>query len=301
MKFNLHNQVCARFKLVVHKGDGRPVRETAWFNNIVLDSGLNRMAVGTWIDRCCVGNANTTPNVLQTQLGNFLASTMWQSTTNTGIQTSIAPYYRHASVTWRFDEGVAAGNISEVGLGWGDSNLWNRALIKDINGNPTTITVLNDEYLDVVSEVRSYPRMNSSGSFNLLDKNNNLISSHAFSATPRLGSADATFSKLTARLVNAFSGAIVAITENPDGLLGGASVTTSNPTTTSLRINAKFDPNVAVGNHKTILVAVTGLLSRASGMDYEAYMFEIAPIIAKNSSQRLEYVIDFNWGRYEPT
>lgn len=300
MKFNLHNQVCARFKLVVHKGDGRPVRETAWFDNIVLDSGLNRMAVGTWIDRCCVGTGNTTPNVLQTQLVNFLASTAWKLTTNTGIQTSITPYYRYASVTWRFNEGVAAGNISEVGLGWGDSNLWNRALIKDINGNPTTITVLNDEYLDVVSEVRSYPRMSSSGSFNLLDKNNNLISSHAFSATPRIGSAAATFSKLTASFVDAFSGDILATTESPGGLLGRASVTTSNPTNTSLRINAKFDPDVAVGNHKTILVAVTGLLSRASGMDYEAYMFEIAPIIAKNSSQRLEYVIDFNWGRYEP-
>jgi hypothetical protein len=72
-------------------------------------------------------------------------------------------------VTWRFGEGIAAGNIAEVGLGWGNATLWNRARIKDAQGKPTVITVFADEYLDVVSEIRVYPAQSLEGSFNLLD------------------------------------------------------------------------------------------------------------------------------------
>lgn len=125
MQVKMHSQIGARFKLIVHKGDGVPIKETGWFNNIVLNSGLARMSVGTWIEYCCVGSGNTAPQVTQTALATLLASTTTQSYTSTELQTTVTPYYRSVKVNWRFSEGVAAGNISEVGMGWSSTALWN--------------------------------------------------------------------------------------------------------------------------------------------------------------------------------
>lgn len=114
---------------------------------------------GCWIDRCCVGTGNSNSVVTQTSLDTFKASTTTtQGAIEAGIQVTTLPYYMWLRSTYRFGEGVAAGNISEIGLGWANANLWNRALVKDSNGNPTTITVLADEYLDVITEIRVYPQ-----------------------------------------------------------------------------------------------------------------------------------------------
>ncbi len=54
--------------------------------------------------------------------------------------------------TFVFAQGAAAGNLSEVGVGWGSTgaNLFSRALISP------TITVLADEVLTVVYQIRMY-------------------------------------------------------------------------------------------------------------------------------------------------
>ncbi|MHA3102689.1 hypothetical protein [Acinetobacter sp. ANC 3791] len=141
MHFQVHQEVGARFKFIVRKAcDDRITTETDWFCNLVLDTGLARMSVGTWIDRCCIGTGNSTLISTQTALNSFLASSTTVQAQSTAIQVSAAPYYYSANLTWRFGQGVAVGNISEVGLGWGNTTLWNRALIKDSNGNPTTIS-----------------------------------------------------------------------------------------------------------------------------------------------------------------
>jgi hypothetical protein len=59
---------------------------------------------------------------------------------------------------YRFAPPAAAGNISEVGVGWGTSSgLFSRALVLDGNGAPTSVTVLSSEYLEVTYEFRLYP------------------------------------------------------------------------------------------------------------------------------------------------
>ena len=66
-------------------------------------------------------------------------------------------------MTFRFGQGVAAGNLTEVGIrsdAGPNSALFSRALIVDSGGNPTTLTILSDEYLDVTYELRFYPEMN---------------------------------------------------------------------------------------------------------------------------------------------
>lgn len=304
MQLEAHSKVGARFKLVVRKSSDDSIsRETEWFNNIVLDTGLARMSVGTWIDRCCVGTGNSTPVATQTALDSFLASTTSKQNSSAGIQTTTMPYYRYALVTWRFGQGVAAGNISEVGLGWGSANMWNRALIKDINGNPTTITVLSDEYLDVYSEIREYPALSWSGSFNLLDKTGAVISTHTVEGSPYISGAANYFTKIGAAYFYAYTGVKNdSLTVSPSGSLG--QVTTlalTYPTPTSMQIVATIALSLLVGTHQSFAINnIYGLLGIAGGVGGN-YKFQISPAITKTSTQIMTYTFLLSWGRYEPT
>lgn len=302
MKLSFHQEIGARFKLVVRKADGRVARETGWFNNLVLDTGLARMSVGTWIDRCCVGTGNSTPVATQVQLDSFVASTTTQQATSTAVQITTAPFYYSATITWRFAQGVAAGNISEVGLGWGNSDLWNRALIKDANGDPTTITVLSDEYLDVVSEVRVYPVQSPSGSFSLLDKTGAVISTHTFMGLPYIYNPMASFGQVNIGMRNGYliwDGAIGAsVTDMPSGgRYNHESVAISYPTTTSCRAIYTIGLSNAITSHKSFLMAIGGLLG-LSDLNNSGYQLQISPPITKTSSQIMTYTFELSWGRY---
>lgn len=302
MQFNMHQEVGALFKLVACKADGSVARETEWFHNLVLDTGLARMSVGTWINCCCVGTGNSTPVATQTALDAFVASTTTQQAKSQAVQVTTAPYYYSATVTWRFAQGVAAGNISEVGLGWGNTTLWNRALIKDSSGNPTTITVLSDEYLDVVSEVRVYPAQSLSGSFNLLDKTGAVISTHTYVGIPVMKNPSLTFSQTyltTSTNYFVWDGALGSITSEPGGGRTGApSLSTTYPTPTSCRTTFSLGLSEANMSHRTFWVSVAGLMSSGDVNSSSSYKAEITPTITKTSSQIMTYTFELSWGRY---
>jgi hypothetical protein len=307
MEFNLGVQVGAKFKLVVHKGDGKPVRETSWFHNLVLDSGLDRLSVGPPYDRCCVGTGNSTPTTTQTQLDNFVGSTTTIQAESAGQQTSNTPYYMFNSIQWRFAQGVATGNISEVALGWSNTSLFNRALIKDGNGNPTTITVLSDEYLDVYSEVRGYLNQNISGSFNLLDKVGSVISQHTYIGAAKFvyGGTNGRLNKLSvygnSYPHKVWSGVIQSgATSAPSGTSNGTFVVgTSNSYPTSRKCQAvcTFGLTEANMTHQTIVFNINGFFS---GSGYANFQIQISPTIAKTSSQVMTYTVELTWDRYTP-
>lgn len=303
MNFNTNIEIGARFKLVVRKASDNSIsKETEWFNNLVLNSGLNRMSQGVWIDRCCVGTGNIAPIESQTALASFRASTTTVQTTVNSLQTTSAPYYRSSKVTWRFNIGTASGNISEVGLGWGDNSLWNRALIKDINGNPTSLTVLSDEYLDVVSEVREYVASSTTGSFNLLNKSGGIISNHTMIASPYMdiGSNSAVFSIITPYVIRTYSGSkSSSLTTPPSGILSEVTYSSvTYPTTTSMRGVYTLGLTASNGNIKSILNFVSGIISQSTLGS--AYQFEINPPITKNNTQILTFTITVSWARYVP-
>ena len=157
------SKICAgtvkgRFKLTAIRPDGTERVLADWFDNLIVDTGLNRMgsgAIGTW---CFVGTGSTPPVVGDTAMQSIVASTSSQQETLAGQQAS-APYFGWTRRRFRFATGAAAGNLAEVGIGWatGGTSLFSRALIVDGVGTPTTITVLSDEILDVTYELRLYP------------------------------------------------------------------------------------------------------------------------------------------------
>lgn len=139
-------------------------RELASFHNLILDSGfaywLGDSGAVEFIGECQVGAGSTPPAPGQSALVSRIAST-------NGVQSDEvlpdpnSPYSIRKRVTYRFPAGWAAGNVAEVGVGWGPSGntLFSRALVLDANGNPTTVTVLSDEFLDVTYTFTVFPQL----------------------------------------------------------------------------------------------------------------------------------------------
>lgn len=155
-----------QFRLVVSKGPGeRGVKhDTGFFNNLITDVGLNRIGTSTYTGplvsatalttfqntcgRFVVGAGSATPQITDTALQSPVAF----ASANVSLVSESSSYSRgwyELTVTHEFGQGQAAGNLSEIGIQRTSASgpLWSRALILDGEGNPTTITVLEDEYL----------------------------------------------------------------------------------------------------------------------------------------------------------
>lgn len=153
------------FRLQCIRPNGEVRIDTGWFKNTLLYNGLNEMAQrGDWMDFCQVGTGTTFPAALEdrrneTSLEAFHAGTSTIQSTTSGA-AGTAPYFGWKRKTFRFTAGTVAANLSEVGVGWsagGGSTLISRAQILDpTSGNPTTVTPLADEMLEVTYELRYY-------------------------------------------------------------------------------------------------------------------------------------------------
>lgn len=153
------------FKLVGTKPDGRQRVIADWFPNLITDGGLNRMGIGPFRNRCFVGTGSAAPLATDTQLQTRVANAQNSAPAIPGqTMANTAPYWAQVHTGFRFAVGAAAGNLTEVGIGWdfnpygaNDYELWSRALILDEHNAPTAVTVLADEVLDVYYAMRIYP------------------------------------------------------------------------------------------------------------------------------------------------
>ena len=155
--------VAGRFTLVATSISGQR-RVLAEFDNLITDVGLNRMGVGNFRELCVVGTGSNAPSFSDSQLQTTRARTNTGAPSVPGATAqSEPPYFTQSSTGFRFSVGSASGNLTEVGIGWSlggglnDYTLFARALIKDQDNNPTTVTVLGDEVLDVYYALRIYP------------------------------------------------------------------------------------------------------------------------------------------------
>ena len=163
-----HNlSVKGQYKLQITKPDGT-VTDTGWFNNLILNNGLdllgNRISIGQY---CQVGTGTSTPNVSQVTLDTELAYT---ALTTQGSATAPAPTYDDNVIfTFEFLQGAVVGVISEVGVGPDfTGNLFSRSLITDSGGSPTTITLTSIDQLTVYYQVTLTPTLtDATGSITL--------------------------------------------------------------------------------------------------------------------------------------
>ena len=137
------------------------------FTNLITDVGMDsfiRQDIGS-SHGIVVGRGTTVPTVNDTVLGSIVAGSNTATPRfSTGYNVLPGnPYGCMYQRAVRFSEGAVVGNISEIGFVYftGSSRTTNysllaRSLIKDANGNPTTITLLSDEILDVVYQIFFY-------------------------------------------------------------------------------------------------------------------------------------------------
>lgn len=154
---------------------GDVVEETGWCKNILTNVFFD--AVHTSFSSpqgCVVGTGNAAPLETNTALQSFLVGTTTVQARGWTTNSGVSPRNVKLTKTWRFGAGVAAGNIAEAGVTWVSGSLTalspvlSRALVVDGVGTPTTVTVLSDEFLDVVWEFTCFvPEDVAGGPFNM--------------------------------------------------------------------------------------------------------------------------------------
>jgi len=162
------NSLHGRYKIEAFQ-PGQPPRLLAdWFSNLITDYGLDAIATieSGIANNCFVGSGNTPPAVTDINLAGGIASTQNKISETSG--KNLTEGYSWQRRVWEFAAGTATGNLSEVGVGRTSNTLFSRALIKDAQGNPTSIAVLPQEVLQVTWELRLYwPQPPVTGTVNI--------------------------------------------------------------------------------------------------------------------------------------
>ncbi|MEQ1412262.1 hypothetical protein [Acinetobacter indicus] len=322
-KIQSNIQVGAKFKFEVFNATGLQTKASAEFGNLVLDAGLNRMGKGSYFDAVAVGTGNSVPSAGQTALDNQVAySNQEQGNFSISYQAEPVPCYV-LQRRYRFNAGTFSGqNLAEVSMGWvtgSTFNAFNRALIKDSQGQPTTMTLLSDEYLDVICLLHYYPDITDKNQLvGLVDGNNNLIAETQITTRPALLGAfnppgqyasswpppyifnvvDALVSQNN--WMKLLTGDMGTITGEPTGtVLASTSYGSSDPVQLvkdeyvdgSYKRSGKFIIKLNTGNGtiKSMLLKTT----------LGCYQAQFTPPIVKNNTQVLTIPIELSWGRKE--
>lgn len=288
--------LAGQFRLVVRRADGSIRRDTGWFDNLILDAGLNRWGTGSVAGGAAIGTGTSTPNASQTGLDAQSAFTSTQQSTSAG-NSGADPYYGTRSLTYRFALGALNGNYTEVGIGWATgANMFSRALIVDAFDVPTPITVTSDEQLDVSYTLRGYvPTTDVTGTVTIggVSTSTTLRAANATTAEwgARMSGSKATIG--TALQTVAYNGSLGAITAAPSGTTGTSGGTTAaaysnnSLTITQTATYGLVDANLAGG--------ITAVRFRfSSTTDFQC---GFSPAIAKDSTKTLTLSMSHTWAR----
>ncbi len=309
MNVNSTMRVGALFKLDVYKEIGEaPVKSIDWFPNMILDQGLRHLS-GTSgypgrMEAVAVGSGTSLPEANQTGLDAIVAVTDG-SIFSTGGR-NMSEKYAFGRKTYRFERGAAAGILGELCictiLNRQEKRVFaiNRGRIKDALGEPTTLEVLHDEFLEVTIEFRTYFQEIISGTFKLM-KGGVQVSEHTITGRCCLTSDPASFHIYPCTLDNNKNSLI-----SPNSLPAGNSTKPSGGVeffTSTIyadeKVNGAMQVGLDSGNtyaHKSFYVPICKILDDGSN---NGYMWEISPPISKTNSQEITYKLNITWQRYE--
>ena len=270
--------------------------------NLITNGGLNRQGDNAdWLRRIYVGSGSSTPNFNDTAMNNFVASTVTEQATSFGAQ-STAPFFAWRRITRRFGAGAAAGNLSEVGIGW-DAGLFSRALIRDAQGNPTTIAVGSDQFLDVTYEYRFYPKVTDDTGTITLSGSVGGVHDYIFRASSvttvieSVGWFIDPFGYSMGRTSNSstlgrsvWNGDIGTVTESPSGFSqNGIPITAAAYSENSLRRDFVVSLDLNTGNF--------GIRSALLRMGIGTFQIQFDQVIQKTSERLLSLTFSHSWGR----
>lgn len=288
-----------QYRLIVRRADGSVRLDTGFFDNLILDAGLNRIGTDYAAGRCEVGTGTAAPATNQTSLAAFAVATTTQVSRVSSTAAS-APYYVQDDYTYRFALGALNGNYTEVGIGWSAGALFSRALFVDAGGTPTSVTVLSSEQLDVVYRIRMYnPASDWGGTYTIGGVSTTVLARTAnatqtawsFLGGVLSGNVSPILSDATA--VVGYTGTLGAVTGEPSGTGANAN---ANP------VNAGYSNNsytrastitfgLAYGN-------IGGIRSvRATSQGLVSTQWQFTPAIDKDNTKTLALTLSATWAR----
>jgi hypothetical protein len=292
MSILLPAKLKGRFALWASSKRGtRPLAQ--WCDNLVLDIGLNQIGLGSWLTHCYVGTGSTAPVAANTSLESQVASTSTIDSSAAGANGE-EPYYGYRRILYRFAVGTAAGNLSEVGVGW-SANLFARALIVDSLGAPTTVTVLSDEVLLVLYEIQLYPPTEDYEFEAPVTGVNRTWIRRAANVTNGNTSVGWGVAGTIASVhsVLGYNGALGLITQSPSGTSTTATSSATAPySNNSLKVGMSGFWSPTVGN---LSGGISSFLLQTNGLG--SYQFSVDPPIAKTALSTLNWGSEVSWSR----
>ena len=159
MNIAVNTKLSGEYNLVITKPDGTKT-ETGWFDNLILNQGLDRLGIDSGqINYVQVGTGSTTPANTQTSLSVFLAGSSQLTTANSVINSGSPLYQTSYTFNFTFSVGAVSGSITEIGVGWGSSGatLFSRALIVDSNDVPVSVPITAEDQLSVYYKITVSP------------------------------------------------------------------------------------------------------------------------------------------------
>lgn len=299
------------FNMVVRDAETLEVkRETGWFRNIITNMGLDRMSgengsVNTFMATgVAVGTGTNPPLATDTLLQTFRASTGSVLSTSQPY-SGVAPYWSGTRRTWRFAQGAASGNLTEVGIlinGATPFYVGSRALIKDASGNPTTLTVLSNEVLDVMYEARVYAQVGDvvTGPIAILDTDYtftmracNCAGGNFHQLVSAQGNSSSGGYRQSYR-VRVWSGPIGPATGQPSGTQNdtGAVTTPATYSYGSFKRAHTFTLTTAQGN-----ITIKSFQLLEPNFPVAQWQFQIDPPFVKDTTKTLTITVEFTWMR----
>ncbi len=288
------------------------------FTNLILDSGLNKLPYGGFVTGCLLGGDTNTPLTTDTEITNIQTGVVTPQTHGVGAaNTSNSPYW--SSYYWTFHVPTSTNildnfYIRQVAVGWGVAailepeepgskyyklvyiyeGLFSLALIKDTNGNPTTIVKYNEDTLDITYTLQvNCPTADVVSTV--------IIGGLEYSYTIRPASAGNWFANgpLTSNNT-AYAYPASSVLGTPTGVPSGSGLVRSSTVLSSYIDNTytrdvqlEWDLNYgnAVGGIRCVYIDVGSKWQ----ISYSAVIG--AATIPKDSDKRLTLNVRFSWGR----
>jgi hypothetical protein len=282
------------FDLVVTNKRGKQRRYS--FENLVLNSGLERLGTDAAITVCAIGAGTSVPIASQTALQAISAST---STTLTGAPTDsggLTPYWVGYTYGFRFPIGSLGGNYTEIGVGWAAGSMYARALIQNAGGTPVSISIGAGEQLDVFYTRRIYPPLVDVVSVQT-------INGVATTVTVRAAQAGST-SWWAANEYPRYGGSPVGINcEIFDGVLGAINAapsgTSNAPSSVTVQpyVSSSFTRNVSITIPNAVGNFATGIKSSRLWLRMASFQFGFVPAVVKTSANVVTFNYSVTWGR----
>jgi len=288
-----------RYQLIKRDAWGVEIERTPWFDNLILDAGLNRWGTGSIISGAAIGTGTTAPATTDAGLETLTHYTT-TSGTGSGITAGGSPNYNNTrTFVYRTTLGSLNGNYSEVGVGWGSTTMFSRALILDGGGSPTTISVTSVQQLDIVYQLSVYPPLVDTGPTTITISGVDYdVTGRAAYVTSTSGAYSWAISTgpfaVTRNLVSyAFNGSIGAITAGPAGSSTGVEGTSNSAyVNNSLSQSGAQNFGLGYGN------LVGGISAVIVGWGASAtFQYGISPAIPKDATKTLALNYSVTWGR----